>query len=77
MWVCVVIVVALAVALWDKGSDDRLTDLRQEAQLNDIRNDLRELRNVDREHTATDNAIRAYINTGLLKPKQPEQGKAK
>lgn len=76
MWVCVVIVVALATALLmresNKNEQALLTQAsitRTQADIADVRNDLRELRSVDQELRATDNAVRAYINTGILKPK--------
>lgn len=75
MWVCVVIVVALAVGLWGRGDSEREDISRLRVELNDVRNDARELRAADQELRATDNAVRAYINTGILKPKPQEVGK--
>lgn len=69
MWVCVVIVVALATALVSQRGGDRAELTRVQGQLNDMRADVRELRSVDQELRSTDNAVRAYINTGILKPK--------
>lgn len=81
MWICVVIVVGLVVAQWNKGDNQReeITRLQaqlneKQGQLNDVRADVRELRAVDQELRATDNAVRAYINTGILKPKTVGKG---
>lgn len=74
-WLCVVAVVAALV--WGLGKDGEKSDTlvslqaqvtRQQGEIMDLRADIRELR-------ATDNAVRAYINTGILKPKQPEKTK--
>lgn len=62
MWVCVVIVVALAAAQWGRDDSTREDITRLQA-------DVRELREVDADLRSTDNAVRAYINTGILKPK--------
>lgn len=74
-WLCVVAVVAALV--WGLGKDGEKSDTlvslqaqvtRQQGEIMDLRADIRELR-------ATDNAVRAYINTGILKPKQSEKTK--
>jgi hypothetical protein len=82
MWVCVVIVVALATALLSRESNKHAETVatqasitRLQGEIADIRADFREQRSVNQELRATDNAVRAYINTGILKPKANEVGK--
>lgn len=82
MWVCVVIVVALAVSLITRESNKHAETVatqasitRLQGEIADVRADFREQRSVNQEFRATDNAIRAYINTGILKPKANEVGK--
>lgn len=74
-WLCVVAVVAALV--WGLSKDGEKSDTlvslqaqvtRQQGEIMDLRADIRELR-------ATDNAVRAYINTGILKPKTTEKTK--
>lgn len=76
MWVCVVIVVALATALLTRESNKHAETVavqasitRLQGEIADVRADIREQHSVNQEFRATDNAIRAYINTGILKPK--------
>ena len=69
MWVCVVIVVALTVAIWGRGDAERDDITRLQVELNDARAENRQREAEIQELRSTDNAIRAYINTGILKPK--------
>lgn len=69
MWICVVIVFVMATALVTTQGNKNQQAVVMQASINDLKAENRQRQNDIADLRATDNAVRAYINTGILKPK--------